>query len=89
MAVKQEKTAEDFAREIMASREADLAALDAQAAPLRAQIDELHAQKGAIDLLLAPLVEQWAPLNQRRQDLQNEIGKLARMTGGKSTSDAN
>lgn len=87
MAVNKEKTAEDMARDILAARQADLDALDAQAAPLREQIDALHEQKNAIDEQLAPLVAQWAPINERRQNLQNEIGKLARMTGGKSTSD--
>lgn len=84
-----EKTAEDFARDILVTRQAELEALDAEAGPLREKIDALHAEKGAIDLKLAPLVEQWLPINERRQNLQNEIGKLARMTGGKSTSDAN
>ena len=81
------KTTEELMQDRLAELQADLAAFDETNAPLRKQMDDIHDQQNALAEQLAPLAQQWIPLQEERQLKQNEIGRLARALGGKSTSD--
>lgn len=86
---KELSTAELAERAVKARRdeiEVKVAEHDARYAPLRQKIDDLYAESAAIDAKLAPLLEQWRPVNEERARLQNEHGIAARGAGGRSTS---
>lgn len=86
---KAEKTIDELLMEKRDSLQAQIDKLDADNMPLRDQIDELQRQQGVLDSQLAPLLDQWRPIKDERFRLANELGKVARGLGGKSTSDSN
>lgn len=85
---KNEKTTEELMRDRLTELQADLAKLDADAAPLQAEIDALIEQENRLKVQMTEKAEQMRPIKETRASLQNEIGKLARATGGRSTSEA-
>jgi len=79
---------ERLGRARLAKTQTDYESLVASSQGLRSQIDAILARKAALDAELEPLVEQWQPINAELQRLQNEIGRAARVLGGRSTSEA-
>jgi peptidoglycan hydrolase CwlO-like protein len=84
---KTEQSTDDLLRAKKDDLERQLATLDKDNSGIRTKIDALLSQRQAIDEQLIPLKAQVRPVNEKRQQLQNEIGKIARALGGRSTSD--
>lgn len=76
---------ERLGRARLAKTQSDYEALVSSSQSLRSQIDAILARKAALDAELEPLVQQWQPINAELQRLQNEIGRAARVLGGRST----
>jgi len=79
---------ERLGRARLAKTQSDYESLVASSQELRSKIDDILARKATLDAELEPLLEQWHPVNAELQRLQNEIGRAARVLGGRSTSDS-